>query len=577
MAHIRVNLENLTSEGAFDLLEEIPSDGESIIGETDDEIEDDVQVTNDVLYLDDSLDSLNRDKNNNETGSDSDDNIPLIHFASWRKVDFYPVLQDCSIKTGLTDLVPNELNSPVDFFLLLFDNELLDYIVEQTNLYAQQQGKKHPDTTRTELKLFLGMNLLMGIKPLPSYRDYWSSKPEMRDTFISSKMSLHRFGYMLSNLHMNDNTIMPKKGEENYDKLYKIRPYLDKLLQNYKQYYNPTKCQAIDESMVKYKGRVSYKQYMPLKPIKRGYKIWVRADKEGYVCDFQIYTGKQEAGIETALGERVVHDMTAGLEGKGYHVYFDNFFTTTNLMESLEKGGIYACGTVRSNRKNLPKNLASEKELQRGEWDWCSKNNKISCVRWKDKRVVQLLSVIHSPTACTVVQRKEKDGSVTEIKCPNIVYDYRKNMGCVDKADMLKSYYGIDRKSKKWWHRLFFHFLDTTLVNAYVLFKTKTGKSMPLKTFRSAVSVALMGASTARPNSAGRSSSPLALGKFKPQIPAEVRKDQAKHLPSYGTSRRCAVCSTAKEPHRTKWSCTLCQVGLCLNDKKNCFVTFHTK
>ena len=33
---------------------------------------------------------------------------------------------------------------------------------------------------------------------------------------------------------------------------------------------------AIDEAMVKYKGRSSLKQYLPMKPIKRGFKVWVR-------------------------------------------------------------------------------------------------------------------------------------------------------------------------------------------------------------------------------------------------------------------------------------------------------------
>lgn len=165
---------------------------------------------------------------------------------------------------------------------------------------------------------------------------------------------------------------------------------------------------------------------------------------------------------------------------------------------------------------------------------------------------------------------------MTEVTCPNSVLDYRKNMGCVDKADMLQSYYAVDRKSKKWWHRLFFHFLDTTLVNAHILYKKKTGAKVTLKEFRCDVIMGLIGANTAR-TSQGRSPSPLVLGKFKPHIPAEVRKDQAKHLPMYGTSRRCAVCSTAKEPHRTKWSCTICKVGLCLNDKKNCFYQYHTK
>ena len=57
--------------------------------------------------------------------------------------------------------------------------------------------------------------------------------------------------------------------------------------------------------MVPYKGRSSLKQYMPKKPVKRGLKVWVRADSvTGYISRFQIYTGKKST--EKGLGARVV-------------------------------------------------------------------------------------------------------------------------------------------------------------------------------------------------------------------------------------------------------------------------------
>jgi hypothetical protein len=58
---------------------------------------------------------------------------------------------------------------------------------------------------------------------------------------------------------------MTKKGEEGYDKLYKIRPLLEMLSKTYLKSYRPTKMRAIDESMIRFKGRSSIKQYMPLK------------------------------------------------------------------------------------------------------------------------------------------------------------------------------------------------------------------------------------------------------------------------------------------------------------------------
>jgi len=78
------------------------------------------------------------------------------------------------------------------------------------------------------------------------------------------------------------------------------------------------------------------KQYMPMKPIKRGYKIWVRADQTGFISEFEIYTGKTDS-VESSLGKRVILTLTNKIEGKYHRVFFDNFFTSLDLMEDLLK------------------------------------------------------------------------------------------------------------------------------------------------------------------------------------------------------------------------------------------------
>lgn len=85
-----------------------------------------------------------------------------------------------------------------------------------------------------------------------------------------------------------------------------MKPLLDSLKTRFKQQYSPHYIQAIDEVMIAYKGRTSLKQYMPLKPIKRGIKAWVRADSlSGYMCDFNIYEGKNDVEGK-GLGYKVV-------------------------------------------------------------------------------------------------------------------------------------------------------------------------------------------------------------------------------------------------------------------------------
>ena len=60
-------------------------------------------------------------------------------------------------------------------------------------------------------------------------------------------------------------------------------------------------------------------------------------------------------------------------------------------------------------------------------------------------------------------------------------------MGGVDKADMLCSVQGLSRKSKKWWHRIFFGIVDRTIVNAQIAFSKIEGKSVSVLDYRRAV------------------------------------------------------------------------------------------
>lgn len=65
---------------------------------------------------------------------------------------------------------------------------------------------------------------------------------------------------------------------------------------------------SIDESMVAFEGRSGMKQYMPMKPINRGFKVWALADSaSGYLINFETYTGKNSNNLtELGLRENVV-------------------------------------------------------------------------------------------------------------------------------------------------------------------------------------------------------------------------------------------------------------------------------
>lgn len=79
------------------------------------------------------------------------------------------------------------------------------------------------------------------------------------------------------------------------------------------------------------------KQYVKNKPIRWGFKLWVRAcSRTGFVYEIDLYTGKKDANNpDVGLGDAVVLQWTEKIAESGVVVAFDNLFTSTNVMEKL--------------------------------------------------------------------------------------------------------------------------------------------------------------------------------------------------------------------------------------------------
>ncbi|XP_033218441.1 piggyBac transposable element-derived protein 3-like, partial [Belonocnema kinseyi] len=119
---------------------------------------------------------------------------------------------------------------------------------------------------------------------------------------------------------------------------------------------------SVDKMIVRFFSRTSLKQYLPCKPDRYGIKLWGLCAANGYLFNLDVYCGKNDPSIginllACALGSRVVLQMINpllnGLSRKklsDYHLYFDNFFTSPDLLIHLYKGGLRSTGTVRKAR-----------------------------------------------------------------------------------------------------------------------------------------------------------------------------------------------------------------------------------
>jgi len=103
----------------------------------------------------------------------------------------------------------------------------------------------------------------------------------------------------------------------------------------------------------------------------------------------------------------------------------------------------------------------------------------LTAVVWRDKRDVCLLTNIHAPP--TEGNYRNEHGNVIK---PAIVADYNCHMGKVDNADRIDNSYTASCRTWKWTKNLFFHLLDLTIVNSYILLSSCGGKKISHRDFR---------------------------------------------------------------------------------------------
>ena len=232
--------------------------------------------------------------------------------------------------------------------------------------------------------------------------------------------------------------------------------------------------------------------------------MWCRCDsKTGYLFQFDLYLGKKTGYVEHGLGEGVVLYLTNSIQQLGCEVYIDNFFNSPQLQFTLLQQGIYSCGTVRPNKKKLPKSdkVLSKEEMSKGDMI-CLASKRIYYTKWMDNKPVHLLSNFIAAHPVNKVERNMK-GSSSKVttKTPHVVKKYNEFMGGVDLMDQKKVMYQFDHRSKhKYYLRVVHDIIDIAVNNAAVVYSKLCDRSnqCDLKTYRRVVARALIANYTSR-------------------------------------------------------------------------------
>ena len=519
--------------------------------------------------------------------------------------DFTPTQKTFDQHTGVNQNVNTDNFKEVDFMGLFITDDIFQYFVDQTNLYANQFMEDHADylaskpharakkwkrTNINEMKVFFGLIILMGLEKRPEISLYWSTDRLFFTPVYGQTMARDRFLLLLKFLHFNDNSKMPQPGAQDYDRLYKIRPLLTKLQERFEDVYKPKREVAVDESLLLWKGRLGFRQYMPLKRARFGIKLFLVCDSTGYTYRFRVYQGKEDPITSMAINlppdsqhlsmtEKVVVWLMGDLLGKGYICYADNFYSSIPLNKYLLSKDTLHCGTVRKNRvpqcvQQLPVPARDCDSLY---------HEQTHVVKFMDSKEVYLVTSLHDSTT----KRKKRGRTQAVFNQPQASIDYNYYMGGVDTQDQLIEPYDITRKTQKWTKKLAFHFLQVATLNAHIVARERGYKGDYLAYLRGIVDTLLrrLPEPTPEPVPPPPPDQPTHTMGTASNVDDDVRLHPKAHYPvpvpptdtKQKPYRKCRVCTAKGLRTDVRYMCTQCpsQPALCIDN--NCFRVYHTK
>ena len=215
--------------------------------------------------------------------------------------------------------------------------------------------------------------------------DYWSTEPSIETPFFSKVMSRRRFMQILQSWYFCNNEDIPT----NSNRLVKVQLVINYLKNRFIDVYKPCQQLSLDECIIPWRGKLSFRTYNPTKIVKYG--ILVRAVCEahtGYICNFEVYACQ---GMKL---ENTILEVIDPYKNIWHHIYHDNYYNSVHMAEVLLQNKVRICGTIRKNR-DLPQCL-QKITLSNGQAAFRRKHDILLQIWNNGKQNVNMISTIHS-------------------------------------------------------------------------------------------------------------------------------------------------------------------------------------
>lgn len=470
--------------------------------------------------------------------------------------------------------------SRLDCWKCIMSDEVVNLIVKYTNIYIvkiQNRFQRDRDAKVidvVEYKAFIGLLYLAGSlrSNRQSLEELWGDDGHGVELF-RLVMNLKRFKFLIRCTRFDD--VNTRESRKVQDKLAPIREFFDLFVTNCKQSYSVGQDVTVDEKLEGFRGKCSFRQYIPSKPNKYGIKIYALVDaKMFYTNNLEIYAGKQPDGPYNISNKPkdVVTRLTQPLFGTGRNVTCDNWFTSFELVQFLKEKKLSLLGTVRKNKRQLPPEFVNTKSRAVGSNEFCFTKDTIlvSYVPKKGRNVI-LVSSLHND------DEVDKDSGKAQM-----ILDYNATKSGVDVVDKLCSTYNVARNVRRWPMVIFFALLNVAGINSQIIHfannKLTASKKNTRRIYLKALSKELYMDELQR-----RSMKTIGM-------PTELQTKLTKFRPQQeqqatchdGGRKRCSKCRDTKKVRYSKYCCKICCIEyFCLEHAsmmcENCFMSKFTQ
>ncbi|ETN20215.1 hypothetical protein PPTG_21254 [Phytophthora nicotianae INRA-310] len=399
----------------------------------------------------------------------------------------------------------NVWRSPILIFFYLMPKSMLVSIAAETNRYGLLQVGKRASkiqerqsdrrretviqiTRRLKAKsayatheILHVVGLLVARMLCPQKRRFGAHWSMVEDGAVTAGlfgrfMRLDRCHDIMRDLHFVDNTI-----DHGNDKLWKLRPVVDKIQERFLMGWSLPAIFSFDEDVLPATSkRNTTRMFMADKPHRYGpNSLW-----------FEVYVGKRASagGPDTSVDYKtgaaaVVRNLKVVL-AQARHMWhtvaIDRYYSSVPLAIELLSLKVYVIGTIMTNRLGFNKDIRATSNIRpasipHGTFSFSRSvaiPTMISCVWWDRKPVHYLCT--GSVMAASSVDRKIKRIGAVRVQCPSAVNDYQNWMSGVDVHDQLRlQSYSVQMSTRftKYYKSLFLGLMDMVMVNAYLTHK----------------------------------------------------------------------------------------------------------